>query len=407
MKVLVTGAKGFVGRNLCESLKNISDGKDRRERFRLLLPLAVYGCDVETPRDELSLYCAEADFVFNLAGVNRPKDSADFMRGNAVFSDELLGLLEHHGNRCPVMLASSVQASLEGRYAGSEYGRSKLAGEGLFFEYGERTGADVLVYRFPNLYGKWCRPNYNSAVATFCDAIANDKPYTVSDPSIELELLHVDDLVSAMLEALLGNAPRCRYEGAECVPDPEGPFRYAPGAQRATLGEIISLLESFKASRATLEVPDLSEGSFSKKLLSTFMSYYEADSAVYPLSPNADARGSFTEFVRTPDRGQVSVNVSKPGVTKGNHWHHSKWEKFLVVSGRASIKMRLVGVDGNGERYPVEEYLVSGDEPSVVEMLPGYTHSITNLSEADDLVTVMWANEPFDPEDPDTFYEEV
>ena len=407
MKVLVTGAKGFVGRNLCESLKSIRDGKDRRARYRALLPLTVYEYDRDGTAEELSLYCAEADFVFNLAGVNRPKDASEFMVGNRGFGEELLGLLERHGNRCPVMLASSVQASLEGRYAGSEYGRSKLAGEELFLEYGMRSGADVLVYRFPNLYGKWCRPNYNSAVATFCDAIANDKPYTVNDPSVELELLHVDDLVSAMLEALLGNAPRCRYEGAECVPDREGPFRYAPGAQRATLGEIAELLETFKASREDLSVSDLSEGSFSKKLLSTFVSYYEPGAAAYPLRPNVDARGSFTEFLRTPDRGQVSVNVSKPGVAKGNHWHHSKWEKFLVVSGTASIKLRRVGLDEDGERYPVKEHIVSGEDPTVVEMLPGYTHSITNLSETDDLVTVMWANEPFDPENPDTYYEEV
>lgn len=407
MKVLVTGAKGFVGRNLCESLKNIRDGKDRRARYQALLPLTVYEYDKDGTAEELSLYCAEAGFVFNLAGVNRPKDASEFMEGNHGFGEDLLGLLERHGNRCPVMLASSVQASLEGRYAGSEYGRSKLAGEELFLEYGMRSGADVLVYRFPNLYGKWCRPNYNSAVATFCDAIANDKPYTVNDPSVELELLHVDDLVSAMLEALLGNAPRCRYDGAECVPNPEGPFRYAPGAQRATLGEIAELLESFKASREDLSVPDLSEGSFSKKLLSTFMSYYEPGAAAYPLRPNVDARGSFTEFLRTPDRGQVSVNVSKPGVVKGNHWHHSKWEKFLVVSGTASIKLRRVGLGPDGNPYPVEEYIVSGEDPTVVEMLPGHTHSITNLSDIDDLVTVMWADEPFDPEDPDTYYEEV
>lgn len=407
MKILVTGAKGFVGRNLCESLKNIRDGKDRRERYQGLLPLTVYEYDRDGTAEELSLYCAEADFVFNLAGVNRPKEASEFMEGNRGFGEDLLDLLERHGNKCPVMLASSVQASLEGRYAGSEYGRSKLAGEELFFEHGRRTGADVLVYRFPNLYGKWCRPNYNSAVATFCDAVANGRPYHVDDPSVELELLHVDDLVAAMLGALLGNAPRCRYEGAECVPDPEGPFSYAPGAQRATLGEIVGLLESFKASRENLSVPDLSEDSFSKRLFSTFMSYYEAGSAAYPLHPNADARGSFTEFLRTSDRGQVSVNVSKPGVTKGNHWHHSKWEKFLVVSGTASIKLRRVGLDPDGNRYPVDEYIVSGEEPTVVEMLPGFTHSITNLSETDDLVTVMWADEPFDPEDPDTYFEEV
>ena len=407
MKVLVTGAKGFVGRNLCESLKAIRDGKDRRPRFQKLLPLTIYEYDRDGTVEELSRYCAQTDFVFNLAGVNRPKDPSEFMEGNRGFGEELLDLLAGHGNRCPIMLASSVQASLEGRYAGSEYGKSKLAGEELFFEYGKKADADVLVYRFPNLYGKWCRPNYNSVVATFCDAIANDRPYHVDDPSIELELLHIDDLVSAMLEAMLGDALRCRYEGAECVPDSEGQYRYAPGAQRATLGKIVSLLESFKVSRKSLEVPDLSNGSFSKKLFSVFMSYYEAGAEAYSLHPNIDERGSFAEFLRSSDRGQVSVNVSKPGVVKGNHWHHSKWEKFLVVSGCASIKLRRIGLDLDGNRYPVIEHIVSGDKLVVVEMLPGYTHSITNLSETDDLVTVMWANEPFDPKNPDTYYEEV
>lgn len=407
MKVLVTGAKGFVGRNLCESLKNIRDGKDRRERYQPLLPLTIYEYDRDGTREELSLNCAEADFVFNLAGVNRPKDPSEFMEGNRGFGEELLDLLEHHGNRCPVMFASSVQASLFGRYAGSEYGKSKLAGERLFFEYGRCTGAPVLVYRFPNLYGKWCRPNYNSAVATFCDAIANNLPYHVDDPSAELELLHIDDLVSAMLEALLGNVGHCRYEGVEAIPDPEGPYCLAPGAQRATLGEIVELLELFKVSREDLTVPNLSRGSFSKKLFSTFMSYFDAASAAYPLYPNVDERGFFTEFLRTLDRGQVSINVSKPGVTKGNHWHHSKWEKFLVVSGAASIKLRRVGHDLEGNPYPIEEYRVSAEDLTVVEILPGYTHSITNLSETDDLVTVMWADELFDPESPDTYYEEV
>lgn len=407
MRVLVTGSKGFVGRNLCESLKNIRDGKDKRGRYQTLLPLTIYEYDKDGSREELSLYCAKADFVFNLAGVNRPMETSDFMKGNSWFGEELLDLLEHHGNCCPVMLASSVQACLEGRYEGSEYGRSKLAGEEIFFEYGKRSGADVLVYRFPNLYGKWCRPNYNSVVATFCDSIANNRPYHVDDPAIELDLLHIDDLVNAMLEALLGNAPRCRYEGANLVPDPEGSYRYASGAQRVALGKIVDLLESFKASRETLGVPGLSEGSFSKKLFSTFMSYYEREFASYQLSPRVDERGSFTEFLRTPDCGQVSVNVSKPGITKGNHWHHSKWEKFLVVSGVASIKLRRIGFDCVGNLYPTKEYIVSGDEPTVVEMLPGFSHSITNLSETDDLVTVMWANEAFDPDDPDTYYEEV
>ena len=407
MKVLVTGAKGFVGRNLCEALKNIRDGKDRREKYQQLLPLTVYEYDRDGTQDELSFFCSAADFVFNLAGINRPKDPSGFMEGNRGFGETLLDLLGHHDNMCPVMLSSSVQASLEGRYAGSLYGESKLAGEELLFDYEERTGAPVLVYRFPNLYGKWCRPRYNSAVATFCDAIANEREFTVNDPSVELELLYIDDLVTAMLDALVGEVPRCRYAGAKCVPDEAGRYCYAPGAQKATLGEIVRLLTSFRDARETLEVPSLAEGSFSKKLYSTFLSYYEPGRFAYDLAPNVDARGSFTEFLRTPERGQVSVNVSKPGITKGNHWHMSKWEKFLVVSGMASIKLRKVGRDAEGNPFPVDEYVVSGSDLRVVEMIPGYTHSITNLSDTDDLVTVMWTNEPFDPENPDTYYEEV
>ena len=407
MKVLVTGAKGFVGRNLCEALKNIRDGKDRREKYQQLLPLTVYEYDRDGTQDELSFFCSAADFVFNLAGINRPKDPSEFMEGNRGFGETLLDLLGHHDNMCPVMLSSSVQASLEGRYAGSLYGESKLAGEELLFDYEERTGAPVLVYRFPNLYGKWCRPRYNSAVATFCDAIANEREFTVNDPSVELELLYIDDLVTAMLDALVGEVRRCRYAGAKCVPDEAGRYCYAPGAQKATLGEIVRLLTSFRDARETLEVPNLAEGGFSKKLYSTFLSYYEPGRFAYDLAPNLDARGSFTEFLRTPERGQVSVNVSKPGITKGNHWHMSKWEKFLVVSGTASIKLRKVGRDAEGNPFPVGEYVVSGSDLRVVEMIPGYTHSITNLSDTDDLVTVMWANEPFDPEKPDTYFEEV
>ena len=407
MKVLVTGAKGFVGRNLCEVLKNIRDGKDRREKYQQLLPLTVYEYDRDGTQDELSFFCSAADFVFNLAGINRPKDPSEFMEGNRGFGETLLDLLEHHDNKCPVMLSSSVQASLEGRYAGSLYGESKLAGEELLFDYEKRTGAPVLVYRFPNLYGKWCRPRYNSAVATFCDAIANEREFTVNDPSVELELLYIDDLVTAMLDALVGEVRRCRYAGAKCVPDEAGRYCYAPGAQKAALGEIVSLLTSFRDARETLEVPNLVGGSFSKKLYSTFLSYYEPGRFAYDLAPNVDARGSFTEFLRTPERGQVSVNVSKPGITKGNHWHMSKWEKFLVVSGTASIKLRKVGRDAEGNLFPVDEYVVSGSDLRVVEMIPGYTHSITNLSDTDDLVTVMWANEPFDPENPDTYFEEV
>lgn len=407
MKVLVTGANGFVGRNLCEALRNIAEGKDRRGKYQSLLPLTVYEYDRNGTQEELSSYCSAADFVFNLAGINRPKDPSEFMKGNMEFGETLLSLLEHHGNKCPVMLSSSVQASLEGRYAGSPYGKSKLAGEELLFDYEERTGAKAMVYRFPNLYGKWCRPRYNSAVATFCDAIANDREFQVNDPSVELELLYIDDLVTAMLDALVGDVRRCRYAGAECVPAEDGRYCYAPGAQKASLGEIVGLLKGFRDARETLAVPNLGDGSFSKKLYSTFLSYYEPGRFAYSLKPNVDARGSFTEFLRTPDRGQISVNVSKPGITKGNHWHMSKWEKFLVISGTAKIKLRKVGADQEGNPYPVDEYVVTGGDMRVVEMIPGYTHSITNLSDDEDLVTVMWANEPFDPENPDTYYDLV
>ena len=407
MTVLVTGANGFGGRNLCEALRNIAEGKDRRGKYQSLLPLTVYEYDRNGTQEELSFYCSAADFVFNLAGVNRPKDPSEFMKGNMEFGETLLSLLEHHGNKCPVMLSSSVQASLEGRYVGSPYGESKLAGEELLFDYEERTGAKAMVYRFPNLYGKWCRPQYNSAVATFCDAIANDREFQVNDPSVELELLYIDDLVTAMLDALVGDVRRCRYAGAECVPAENGRYCFAPGAQKASLGEIVDLLKGFRDARETLAVPNLGDGSFSKKLYSTFLSYYEPGRFAYSLKPNVDARGSFTEFLRTPDRGQISVNVSKPGITKGNHWHMSKWEKFLVVSGTAKIKLRKVGADQEGNPYPVDEYVVTGGDMRVVEMIPGYTHSITNLSDDEDLVTVMWANEPFDLENPDTYYDLV
>lgn len=405
MRVLVTGAKGFVGRNLCEALKAIRDGKDRRERFQALLPLDVKECDIETTAEELDGMCVKADFVFNLAGVNRPEDPAEFMAGNFGFASDLLAALERHGNTCPVMLSSSAQASLVGRYAGSAYGESKLAGEELFRSYSNRTGAPVLIYRFPNLYGKWCRPRYNSAVATFCDAIANDREYTVNDPSVELELLYIDDLVAEMLSALLGEERRCGYDGLVEIEGDD--FCVCHPTDRVTLGEIVSLLESFKTSRDDLMVPSLAAGSFSKKLWSTFESYYAEGSRVYPLKANRDERGSFTEFLRTSDRGQVSINVSKPGVTKGNHWHHSKWERFLVVSGEASIRLRRIGLDADGRSFAVDEYRVSGDNPMVVEMAPGMTHCIENLSATENLVTVMWANEPFDPENPDTYFEEV
>ena len=403
MKILVTGAKGFVGRNLCENLKNLRDGKNRTRPA--LTVDEIYEYDIDTDPVLLEEYCAKADFVFNLAGVNRPKNEAEFMQGNFGFASTLLDMLKRHGNTCPVMLSSSIQATLIGRYGESDYGKSKLAGEELFFTYGQETGAPVLVYRFPNLYGKWCRPRYNSAVATFCDAIANGRPYTVNDPSVELELLYIDDLVDEMLGALLGKEHRCGYEGLERVVG--NGFCYVPKTDVKTLGEIVYLLDSFRDSRETLSVPDLSEGSFSKKLWSTFLSYYEPGHFAYGLKPNMDERGSFTEFLRTPERGQVSINVFKPRITKGNHWHMSKWERFLVVSGTASIKLRKVGEDSDGNPFPVDEYIVSGSDMRAVEMIPGYTHSITNLSDTEDLVTVMWANEPFDPEDPDTYYEEV
>ncbi len=399
MRILVTGAKGFVGKNLCAALANIRDGKDRRAKYQALLPLEIFEYDLQSTPEELDSWCSWADFVFNLAGVNRPKDQSEFMEGNFGFASTLLDTLEHHGNSCPVMLASSAQASLEGRYAGSAYGESKLVGERLFRSYSERTGAPVLIYRFPNVFGKWCRPNYNSAVATFCHNVANGLPVTVNDPTTELELLYVDDLVSSMLDALLGEQ--------EAVETPEGPLCVAGPTHRATLGEIVSMLESFRDSWQTLEVPDTTPGTLSSKLWSTYESYVPPERASYPLSPRGDERGSFAEFLRTPDRGQVSVNISAPLAVKGNHWHQSKWERFLVVSGEGLIRMRRAGLDSEGNPYPVHEYRVSGDSPEVVEMLPGYTHSIANLSDSKDLVTLMWANEPFDPEIPDTYHEEV
>lgn len=407
MKVLVTGAKGFVGQNLCMALNNLAEGKDRRERYQCLLPLTVYEYDRNSKQDELSFYCSQADFVFNLAGVNRPKDPSEFIEGNLGFGMKLLDSLERHGNNCPVMLSSSVQASLDGRYATSAYGESKLAGEELLFDYAKRTGADALVYRFPNLYGKWCRARYNSVVATFCDAIANDRIYTVDDPNIELELLYIDDLISAMMEVLVGNVRHCHYVGAKCVPDEKGDYCYVPGAQKATLGEIVELLQGFKASRRDKSIPDVTEGSFSKKLYSTYLSYLNPEDFSYELQMNSDARGSFTEILHTADRGQVSVNVSKPGVTKGQHWHNTKWEKFCVVSGEGLIQMRRVGLDAEGNEFPVHEYHVCDEKLTVVEMIPGYTHNIINLSDSNDLVTVMWCNENFDPTNPDTFYCEV
>lgn len=396
MNVLVTGSKGFVGRNLVESLKCIRDGKDCRVRYAPLLPLGILEVDRDTSPSELDAYCAEADFVFHLAGVNRPDEPHEFMEGNFGFSSDLLKALEQVGNTCPVMLASSAQASLEGRYADGEYGKSKLAGEALFHDYAERTGSKTLVYRLPNLFGKWCRPNYNSAIATFCHNIANNLPITVSDPSIKLDLLYIDDLVLEMLSALLGEEARG-----------EDGFCHAGPVDSVTLGEIVDLLNRFKAARESLSIPVVADGSFSKKLYTTYMSHLDPTDFSYGLKANTDVRGSFTEVLKTCGSGQLSVNVSKPGIIRGNHWHHTKWEKFVVVSGEGLIRERKIGADSAGKPFPVFAYRVSGGSPEVVEMVPGFTHSIENLSKTEDLITLIWANELFDPANPDTFYEEV
>ena len=399
MRILVTGAGGFVGRNLVEALKCILDGKDRtRGNLHISEVMEVRR---DTPSEALGEYCSRADFVFHLAGVNRPEDPADFMAGNRDFTVRLLDELSACENTCPIMLASSVQASLEGRYAGSVYGESKLAGERALFDYARRTGARALVYRFPNLFGKWCRPNYNSAVATFCHNTANDLPITVSDPSIELELAYIDDVVDELIAALVGAEHRYDYDGLQALPSADGAYCYVPITHRVTLGEVVSLLESFSQQPRTLQMPAIAQGSFAKKLYSTYLSYLPPDKVAFPLKMNVDERGSFTELLRTADCGQFSVNVSKPGITKGQHWHHSKWEFFMVVSGEALIQMRRIGED------EVMEFQASGKSLQAVHMLPGYTHNIINVSDTDDLVTLMWANEPFDPNRPDTFFEEV
>jgi UDP-2-acetamido-2,6-beta-L-arabino-hexul-4-ose reductase len=405
MNILVTGAKGFVGRNLCETLKTLKDG---RNKTRPALSIGeIYEYDIDTAPALLGEYCAKADFVFNLAGVNRPKDQSEFMTGNFGFASTLLDTLKRRGNKAPVMLSSSIQATLIGRYGQSDYGKSKLAGEELFFKYGEETGAPVLVYRFPNLFGKWCRPNYNSAVATFCNNVANDLPIQVNDRSTELELLYIDDLVEEMLDALEGKAHRCNYDGLNAVSSDEGRYCYAPIAHHVTLGEIVDLLESFKAQPQTLLMPELPSGSFAKKLYSTYLSYLPQAEVSFPLKMNCDARGSFTELLKTNDHGQFSVNISKPGITKGQHWHNSMWEFFIVVTGRGLIQERKIGTDENGQPYPVLNFKVSGDKIEAVHMLPGYTHNIINLSDTENLVTVMWANEAFDAQHPDTFFEKV
>jgi UDP-2-acetamido-2,6-beta-L-arabino-hexul-4-ose reductase len=398
MKILVTGAKGFVGKNLCAALKNIRDGKDRT---RPALAIAdIYEYDIDTDPTLLDGYCEKADFVFNLAGVNRPQNPEEFMQGNFGFASLLLDTLKKHGNTCPVMISSSIQATCIGRYD-SDYGRSKKAGEELMFGYAEETGAKVLVYRFPNLFGKWCRPNYNSAVATFCNNYANDLPITVNDPSVQLELLYIDDLVTEMLDALETKEHRCEFDGINTVPCEKGRYCTAPITHKATLGEIVSLLDQFKAQTSTLVMPEIPDNSFAKKLYSTYLSYLPKEKAAFALKMNEDARGSFTELLKTEKCGQFSVNISKPGITKGQHWHNTKWEFFIVVSGKGLIQQRKIGTD------EVLNFEVSGDKIEAVHMLPGYTHNIINLSETENLVTVMWANEQFDPGHPDTFFEVV
>jgi len=387
VRILVTGAKGFVGKNLCANLRNILEGKDRR--FPELNIEEIFEYDIDTNPDLLDEYCEKADFVFNLAGVNRPKETSEFMEGNFGFASILLDTLKEHKNTCPVMLSSSQQASLSGRFGDSEYGRSKKAGEELFFQYGQETGAKVLVYRFPNVFGKWCRPNYNSAVATFCNAVANDLPYTMNDPNVELELLYIDDLTDEMIGALRGREHRCEQ------------FCYCPITYKATLGEIVDLLKHFADQPKTLLIPEMPENSFVKKLYSTYLSYLPKEKIAFPLNMNVDDRGSFTELLHTLNNGQVSINISKPGITKGQHWHNTKWEFFIVVAGHGLIQERKIGTD------EVIEFEVSGENIQCIHILPGYTHNIINLSDTENLVTVMYCNEVFNPDRPDTYFELV
>lgn len=404
MKILVTGANGFVGKNFVLALKNIRDGKDRAHKIdKLMEPkdLQIYSYDIDSTQEELEHYCQEADFVFNLAGVNRPKVQTEFMEGNFGFASTLLSTLKRCHNSCPVMLASSIQATLIGRYADSEYGRSKLAGEELFFDYSKETSAKVLIYRFPNLFGKWCRPNYNSVVATFCNNIANDLPIQVNNESMELEFLYIDDLIEEMLNALNGKEHHCEFDGIRAIKKSEGKYCYVPITHFATLGEIVALLNKFKNQPQSLLIPEIPDNSFAKKLYSTYLSYLPKEKICIPLKMNVDQRGSFTELLKTLNCGQISVNISKPGVTKGQHWHHSKWEIFIVVSGHALIQERRI------DSEEVLEFEVSGDKIEAVHMLPGYAHNIINLSKTQDLVTLMWANEVFDTKAPDTFGEFV
>ena len=431
MKILVTGAKGFVGKNLCAALKNIRDGKDRR--FPELKIEEIFEYDIDSTPEQLDKFCEECDFVFNLAGVNRPQNQEEFMQGNFGFASTLLDTLKKYGNKCPVMLSSSQQASLTGRFGNSEYGRSKKAGEDMFLRYEQEVLAPavqefkglnglrprVLVYRFPNLFGKWCRPNYNSAVATFCNAFANDLPYTVNDPSVELELLYIDDLVDEMIACLKGEEKRCDFNGLEVIPAPcppkgeiaegaehspsggLGAYCYCPITHHVTLGEIVEFLKSFAEQPKTLMIPEIPENSFAKKLYSTYLSYLPKEKVAFPLKMNVDDRGSFTELIHTLNAGQVSINISKPGITKGQHWHNTKWEFFIVVAGHGLIQERKLGTD------EVIEFEVSGDNIQCIHMLPGYTHNIINLSKTENLVTVMYCNEIFDPNKPDTFFEMV
>ena len=398
MKILVTGAKGFVGKNLCAQLNCIKDGKVRNYPVNVE---EVFEYDIDSTAEDLEHYCREADFVFNLAGVNRPENIEDFRKGNFGFASTLLDTLKKYSNRCPVMLSSSIQATLIGRYAGHPYGESKKAGEELFFDYAKKTGAKVLVYRFPNLFGKWCRPNYNSAVATFCNNIANDLPIQVNDPSVELELLYIDDLVDEMLLALQDKEHHCEFNRVEAIGQEDGRYCYVPTTFHVTLGEIVGLLHKFAEMPQTLMIPEIPTDSFAKRLLSTYLSYLPKEKAVFDLKMNVDDRGSFTELVHTPSCGQVSINISKPGITKGQHWHNTKWEQFIVVKGHGMIQMRKEGTD------EVLEYEVSGDKIQSVIMLPGYTHNIINLSDTEDLVTVMYCNEIFNPNKPDTYFDPV
>ena len=398
MNILITGSNGFVGRNLIETLKTIKDG---RNRTRSILIEEIYEYDLDTEPALLKTYCEKADFIFHLAGVNRPKDQNEYMEGNFGFSSILLDTLRQAGNTCPVMLSSSIQATLTGRFADSEYGKSKLAGEELLFNYALDTGAKVLVYRFPNLFGKWSRPNYNSAVATFCHNIANDLPITVNDPTTELELVYIDDLVEELLDALEGKEHHCTFNGADVIPSSDGKYCYVPVSHHVTLGEIAELLHTFHDESNTLLMPSIPADSFAKKLYSMYLSYLPKEKVAYDLEMKCDDRGSFTELIKTLDHGQISVNISKPGITKGQHWHNSKWELFIVVSGHALIQERKIGTD------KVIEFEVSGNKIQAVHMLPGYTHNIINLSDTENLVTLMWANERFNPDHPDTFYETV